>query len=268
MQLTTLNVFLGQELLRSNMEEIQGRFSSLLLMVRQEMESRNVSPLDLRQYLVSFFQRDDFLTDSMDIVKMFDRVTITRLWDYQHYGPLEKIVRHFLPNCDSVRDAVSNYKGYLSGFFATTKIIDYIKHLQHPKGDDLAKNSSAATVEKYTAVHYRKLKVKLKLNRKLSEVSLSYINELWNAFVEEFDLPSLTAVIDQLIEGSLIVTWLVPVQDAEKIASYVTQAVSFFRRHQIVIVTIDSHTIYDENVMVGSKFIIISSFRHLSLNNK
>ena len=70
-------------------------------------------------------------------------------------------------------------------------------------------NSSAATLKKYTVVHYRKLKVKLNLNRKLSEVSLSYISELWNVFIEEFDLPSLTAVIDQLIEGSLIITWLV-----------------------------------------------------------
>ena len=251
------------------MEEIQGRFSSLLLMVRQAMESSNISALDLRQYLVGFFQRDDFLSDTPDIVKMFDRVTVMRLWDYQHYGPLEKIVRHFLPNCDSVRDAVSNYKGYLSGFFATTKIIDYIKHLQPPRSEDPAKSSSAATVEKYTAVHYQKLKVKLKLNRKLSEVSLSYISELWNAFVEEFDLPSLTVVIDQLIEGSLIITWLVSTRDAERIVSKInaTKAVLFFRRHRIMMVTVNSHIIYDEDVMVGSKFMIISycSSRDLSL---
>ena len=236
------------------MEEIQGRFSSLLLTVRQEMESSNVSTLDLRQFLVGFFQRDDFLTDSPDIVKMFDRVTVTRLWDYQHYGPLEKIIRHFLPNCNSVRDAMSNYKGYLSGFFATTKIIDYIKHLQPQKHQDSVEDGSAATMEKYTAVHYQKLKVKLKLNRKLSEVSLSYISELWNAFVEEFDLPSLTAVIDQLIEGSLMITWLVSTRDAEKIASNAAKAVLFFRKHQIVIVTINDRTIHDEDVMVGSAY--------------
>ena len=238
------------------MEEIQGRFSSLLLIVRQAMESSNISALDLRQFLVGFFQRDDFLTDSPDIVKLFDRVTVTRLWDYQHYGPLEKIVRHFLPNCESVRDAVSNYKGYLSGFFATTKIINYIKHLQPQKCEDPAKSGSAATMGKYTAVHYQKLKVKLKLSRKLSEVSLSYISDLWNAFVEEFDLPSLTAVIDQLIEGSLIVTWLVSPQDAERIASNAAKAVPFFRRHQIMTVKVDNRTVYDEDVMVGSKFIL------------
>ena len=250
----TTNYILGQELLRSNMEEIQGRFSSLLVIVRQTLESSNVNVLNLRQFLVGFFQRDDFLTDSPDLVKMFDRVTVTRLWDYQHYGPLERIVQHFLPKCDSVRDAVNNYKGYLSGFFATTKIIDYIKHLQPQKCEAQMKSSSAATMDKYTAVHYQKLKVKLKLNRKLSEVSLSYISELWNAFSEEFDLPSLTAVIDQLIEGSLIVTWLVSPQDAETIASNAAKAIPFFRRHQIVIVTIDNHTIYDEDVMVGSEF--------------
>ena len=238
------------------MEEIQGRFSSLLLIVRQAMESSNISALDLRQFLVGFFQRDDFLTDSPDIVKLFDRVTVTRLWDYQHYGPLEKIVRHFLPNCESVRDAVSNYKGYLSGFFATTKIINYIKHLQPQKCEDPAKSGNAATMGKYTAVHYQKLKVKLKLSRRLSEVSLSYISDLWNAFVEEFDLPSLTAVIDQLIEGSLIVTWLVSPQDAERIASNAAKAVPFFRRHQIMTVKVDNRTVYDEDVMVGSKFIL------------
>ena len=95
------------------MEEIQGRFSPLLVIVRQALDSSDVSILNLRQFLVGFFQRDDFLTDSPDLVKMFDRVIVTRLWDYQHYGPLEKIIQHFLPKCDSVRDAVSNYKGYL-----------------------------------------------------------------------------------------------------------------------------------------------------------
>ena len=233
------------------MEEIQGRFSSLLVTVRQAMESGNIIALDLRQFLVGFFQRDDFLTDSPDIVKIFDRVSVTRLWDYQHYGPLEKVVRHFLPDCELVRDALSNYKGYLSGFFATTKIIDYIKHLQPQHSEGSVKNSSAATLKKYTAVHYQKLKVKLNLNRKLSEVALSYISELWNAFIEEFDLPSLTAVIDQLIEGSLIITWLVSPQVAERIASNIPKAVPFFRQHQIVTVTIDNNKIYDRDVMVG-----------------
>ena len=62
------------------MEEIQGRFSSLLVAVRQAMESGNISALDLWQFLVGFFQSDDFLTDSPDniIVKMFDRVSLSQ----------------------------------------------------------------------------------------------------------------------------------------------------------------------------------------------
>ena len=89
----------------------------------------------------------------------------------------------------------------------------------------------------------------------MSAVTLSYVDELWRSLAEEFDLSSLTAVIHSIIEGSLVVTWLVLPHIAEKIitSASTAKAVKFFRRHGIVSVEIDNDTIYDEEQMVRNK---------------
>ena len=72
--------------------------------------------------------------------------------------------------------------------------------------------------------------------------------KLWQSFAEEYDIPSLTAVIDKIVAGSLEVTWRVP----QHIADAILPRSKFFQSHGIVLVTIDNGIIYDEKLMVNS----------------
>ena len=85
----------------------------------------------------------------------------------------------------------------------------------------------------------------------MSVVTLSYVDELWRSLAEEFDLPYLTAVIHSIIEGSLVVTWLILPHVAEKIIANSTKTTKFFRCYGTVMVTIDEYIIYNEELMVS-----------------
>ena len=104
--------------------------------------------------------------------------------------------------------------------------------------------------EKYKK-YYRKLKIKLKLDKRITELTLSYVNKLWQSLAEEFDLPSLTAVLDKIIDGSLVISWQILPHIADMIRASSSKALRFYQRHGIVEVHIDDHLLYNEEWIVS-----------------
>ena len=241
--------FTGLILTRKNLNKIKGQFSSLLLKVKSALKSRQVSIDDVHDFFVHIFSRDDWIHDPPNLDAVFRAVSSAKLWNYDHYDPLEEITKEFLIDDADVKKLVSDYKSQLTGFYTTTRIADFIKLTDfRESGQDPEK---PLPTDSFTLEDYQELKLKLKLNRKVSAMTLSYVDELWRPLAEEFDLPSLTAVIHSIIEGSLVVTWLVLPHVAEKIitSGSTTKAVKFFRRHGIVSVEIDNDTVYDEQMV-------------------
>ena len=229
-------------MIRSNVEEIKAIFSSLLLSMQSTLE-RESSADNVRQFMISFFERD--FPKTMDIKELFATVTLNRLWDYQHYSPLERLANHLLQSDQGLQDLIKAYKACLSGFYLTTKLIDYIEY-QNLSADDSDEECDQPS-PKLTTKEYRKIKVVLQLERKISQVSLDYVVKLWQSFAEEYEIPSLTAVIDRIVAGSLEVTWSVP----QHIADAILPRSKFYRSHGIVLVIIDDIIIYDEKQMVS-----------------
>ena len=106
---------------------------------------------------------------------------------------------------------------------------------------------------KLTTKQFRKIKLVLQLERKILQVSLDYVMKLWQSFAEEYEIPSLTAVIDRIVAGSLEVTWRVP----QHIADAILPRSKFFRSHGIVIIFIDDVILYDAEQMVIPVYEII-----------
>ena len=201
---------------------------------------------EVRQFLLTYFEGDCIIPDVTDLHEIFNSVTTSKLWCYNHYGALEQLAESFLPDDDQARMRITEYINQRSAFFATTRIIDFIKltELEDPEEDD-----EIFSPKKYNR-HYRKLEVTLKLDMS-AEVTLDYIDKLWKALKRKFKLPSLTAVIDKIVEGSLKVTWLVLPHAIEKIMSTSSETLSFFQQHGITrIVLYDRLILYDESLMV------------------
>ena len=166
--------------------KIKSQFASLQVEVRSAMEAHQVKLKDVHQFLVSF-QSECCIPGAPDLTKLFNIVTESELWRYDHYGPLEELAEKFLPDDHPARKLVIEYKDQLSGFYTTTKIIDLIDPSDL---DDSEDNSDSSDSEddtqqslslKESKKLYRKLKVTLKLNRKtkLSDMTMSYVDMLW-----------------------------------------------------------------------------------------
>ena len=199
----------------------------------------------IHSFLVRCFSRDDWTRKPSTLDELFNALSVAKLWNYDNYGPLEDIAKHFLPDDAKVKKLIANYKTKLNGFYTATKIVNFIKLSDFENSEQ--DPEQPLPVHTFTLKDYRKLKMKLKLgNRKVSAMTLSYVDELWRSLAEEFDLPCLTAVIHSIIKGSLQITWLVLPYIAEKIKTTAANAASFFRRHGIALLEIDDCVVYDE----------------------
>ena len=172
----------------------------------------------------------------------------------RHYSPVEKLAQEFLPEHDPSKQRIFIYKRQLSGFFAATKIYDYMKLMTDIHECTEVDLLEPIALQKYEATHYRRLKVVLNLDRKLSEISLSYVDKVWRSVAEEFDLPLLTVVIDNIVEGSLVISWLVLPHVVEMISVNSPKAVNFVREHKIIHIAVDNCVIYDEELMVSTSY--------------
>ena len=113
--------------------------------------------------------------------------------------------------------------------------------------DDFEEDAEQPPTRKpLTKREHRKIMVVLKLDRRISDVSLDYVHNLWRSFAEEYDLPSATAIIEDITLGSLRITWLL----LPFIISKITPRSKFFKRNNITQILIDDVIFYDEKEMV------------------
>ena len=233
------------------LQKIKGQFASLQVEVRLAMEARQVKVSDAHQFLVSFFQSESCIPEAPNLTKLFNIVTEAKLWRYDHFSPLRELAEKFLPENNPARKLVSEYKNQLSGFYTTTKIIDFIDLSELEDDSD----SNGAKQSLSSKELYRELKVTLKLDRKikLSDMTMSYVDTLWKALIEEFDLPPLTAIIKKIVGGSLIISWLVPPQVSSVIAASYSKSLGFYQQHNIALVELDGGILYaDEEWLVSN----------------
>lgn len=236
-----------------NLETIQAKFASLLLDVEAALETNKVMITQVRQFLIHKSQGDLDISTSSEFSVMFADLTKQKVWTYQHSSPLEMLTDKFLQNDQVLQDKIKQYKGDLSGFLLATKLIEYVT--LNPLSDEEMEEEEDFPLPKLTKKQYRSLKVVLNLDtRKISELSLNYVRELWEKFAEEFDLPLLTTIIKKIVPGSLEITWLVLQHIVEiiELKSKTPKAVKFFHNHNIVLLQVDGVTVYNEQLLVGS----------------
>lgn len=246
------------------LQKIKGQFASLLIEVRSAMEAHQVKMVDVHQFLVTFFQDDSHIPEVSNLAKLFNIITEAKLWRYDHYGPLKELAKRFLPDSDPVCTHVDEYKSRLSGFYTTTRIIEFINLSELEETEENSHQLQSTFNPENYKKYYHKLTITLKLDRKikLSNMTLDYVNTLWNALVEEFNLPPLTVVIEKIVKGSLKITWLILPHIARKIATTgrSLRAIKFYQCYSIVQVAIDDNIsttiLYDEQWFVSIRVIV------------
>ena len=234
------------------LQKIKCQFAHLQVELRSAMEASQVKLDDVHQFVVSFFQSECHIPEVPDLTKLFNFITEAKLWRYDHYGPLNELAETFLPENNPARMLMDEYKNKLSGFYTTTRIIDFI---DLSKLDDSEDDAHQSLLPEEYEKYYRELRVTLNLGReiKLSDITMSYVDKLWKALIKEFNLPPLTVIIKKIVGGSLIIVWLIPPHVSSVIAASHTKACRFYEKHNIVKVELDDDILYkkDSNVTVS-----------------
>ncbi len=238
------------------LQGIKSQFASLQVEVKSALEVCQVKLSDIHQFLVSFFQSECCIPEAPNLTKLFNTITEKKLWRYDNYGPLKRLIDKFLPDDHPTRNLMNEYTNQLSGFYVTTKIVNFIDLDKFDDYDSDSEDHNQSTFmpnESDPKKFYRKLRVTLKLERKvkLSDLTMSYVDTLWKELIEQFNLPPLTAIIKSINRGSLIITWLVPPQVSAAILASHVQALRFYQQHNIVEIKLDDDYLYHESWIVS-----------------
>ena len=238
------------------LRRIKSQFASLHLKARLALQACEVKVSDVHQFLFTLFQGECHIKETADLTKLFNTITENNLWSYENYGPLEELVDNFLPGDHPARILVHDYKNQLSGFYVTTKIVDFIALTEFDDSDNDSEDHNQSIFmpnKSDSKKFYHDLRVTLKLDKmfKLSDMTMSYVDTLWKKLIERFNLPPLTAIIKKIARGSLIITWLVPPQVSTAILASHVKALRFYQQHNIVEIKLDDDYLYHESWIVS-----------------
>ena len=116
-------------------QTIRGHFLYLLDKVQSVLQTNQVSVDRVHHFLIRYFRSDLWVKKTSDLSELFDAVSVAKLWNYDHYGPLEEIVRQLLSSDSTAKELMSKYKSQLNAFYTAMKITDIkqSKILPRPK---------------------------------------------------------------------------------------------------------------------------------------
>ena len=221
--------------------EIQGKFGSLLLNVRTQLEKLQKKSIkdDLCLFLLSLLPSDidapDCILNSSDVSEIFKWMTRNRLWDYWHYYRLEQVIKCFVPQ---LTDEMEQYKRDRTRFLLMNKIKGFIP---------IAKFSDPESVHGLqTQQTNRNLeRLSVVLHQFVSDYTLQYVEELREFVVNILKLPPHTAVLDVVLEESVRIVWLIPSDLVPQAIEMAHENANCFREYPILNVVIGNECIFN-----------------------
>ena len=228
---------------RNNLGKIKGCFAALIKEVSQKLSVLIVDMKEFRLYIATLFPPGDFISSEETVMDVFSAITHNRLWDYNNYCPVEEICKQYGGMDKRLLSLVNDYISELAGFRAANKLIKYVEDCNE---DDIADpdDSIGQYKARYDKKYYRKLSVKL--NVRVTEASLDYIDKFWRSLACQLNLPSLRILLERICSGSTEIILLVSTQAAFIIEPMLRSAslVSFLRQHSVITVKLDERILY------------------------
>jgi len=210
---------------------------------------------DFSEFILLFFEGDvgqKLVTGtSQNISDIFKDITRHKLWDFMNYYSIEAILEEFGGGDGEVTQLLRDYKMELAGFKAATKIVDYINFTK--PGGDVADTDSSLTpnIARYDSTFCQKLS--MKLDTRVEEKGLFYLDDLWKSVAAHFMLPSLPVLLESIREGCVEVTWLVPPSHTMQIQWNIDGALEFLQRNGIFRISINDDAVYDNTSSLENK---------------
>ena len=229
------------ELIKENDSKLKFAFGELLDHVCTELEKKNVSPDNFRTVAKVIWPA--CIPNSSNIRTMFDAITDNAGWSYLHYRSLKGIQKHWKITDNETKKKLFEYTQLLNAHNVTVKIVNWIKQKDLDKKD-------IEFPQPLPSHDCTELSAKLR-PYKVTDKTLQYVKELWEAIAEDLlELPDLDAVLYDIKEGCLFITWLISASEEMKqlIRRRVSCCEEFFKTHSIIQFILNDECIYEEQV--------------------
>ena len=223
--------------------KIKGEFATLLKNVCKKLKEKSIDFEGLHTFLTSYFSPGKCIPKSSSIHEIFDTLNHHKLWDYWNYYPLEELIKGFAADDPEIKLWLETYKQHLKLYKETTKLTDLIAVSFSIVDKSLSEAKQLEQRARYNKQYYQTLS--FKLQKKLTDHTVSYIDDLWDEFTELNNLPRL-ALLDCIHEGCVSIVWLIPCHLAPHIRSTTPLSADFYCKHEITRVDLGEECIYQE----------------------
>ena len=253
------------EVTSQNKRNITAKYATLLTNVynrlHNKLQEKTLDIQEFRLFVIARFPPGDCIPQSENLGNVFEAITRNGLWDFWNYQLLEDIVHQFGGDDKQMEDWMNKYKADLVGFKICTKIIHYLRVVESDSSFDESDQDQPTQqkLAKYDRKYFRKLSLRLKV--KVTDQSLSYIDDIWRSVSEYLLLPPLAAILDCICKGSITVVWLIPIGLVPQLLKQIRQAGDFFQQQNIESVTVDDQCVYDKQISAVEQIqsIVVSS---------
>lgn len=234
--------------MEENYWNVKDEFAALLEYACTKLVKAEVCPDNFRTYTKGLFSPAGFIPTTSGVREMFNAITEKEGWSYAHFRSLKKVLKHYRIADDEMERKICNYEQSLASYHIATKIKDWIEK----KNLDVKHSNLPQTPPTHDCT---KLSVKFH-PYEVTDRTLQYVKELWETIAKELlKLPDLDAVLYDITEGCLFITWLVPASENE-IRGIVLDhdAADFFLEHNIVLLILNDEPICTEQVCYSYRF--------------
>lgn len=231
-------------IVKENLTRIKGSFATLVTKVTDKLKGKAIDMKRFRLYILNLFPPGDIIADSLNLEDIFEIISRHRLCDH---SPIEEIADEFGGDDSEMKMWFISYKSELTGFKATTRLIDYIKACKDDKNIAESTQTIQQNMARYDSRYCHKLTIKLKA--RVTQTSLLYIDQFWRSVADHFLLPCLSVLLDSIEEGCVEVTWLVPTLFAVQIQGNIQDSAHFLQLYEVIQVMMDQKILYDEEGM-------------------
>ena len=244
---------------KKNVAIIKKNYAKLIMEIAKNLETAKPNMEEFHTFIINIFDARE-LPRAETVKYMFKILSEKKCWNFIDVSNLESIVEEFSVGFkDQNKKLMKQYKEELSGFKAATKIVDFMNLKRKEEPDDGSDGEEYISIdsnkEKYDEKYRKKLSIKLydgKGGTKITLRSLEYVDKLWNSLCEEFEMPSLPKLLDSIMSGCIIVTWIIRRIHAQKILHNVFHAAVFLKQELIVRVYLEGVCIYDDESGVAT----------------
>ena len=233
-----------KELTERNQRKMKAKFFGLVARISTTLGRRMSMELDKQSGEETFQQfreyvagvcNDSSIECNRTVREIFGAIRDRKCWDLNGdpYHLLLQVMEG-VEDAELMASVEKAHENYYTQYLVAAKVVNHMFEHKSDKPVDYRPN-------------YTKLSIKLdEIN--INDCSVSYLLDLWEAVKCCVRLPDLFSVLAAIEEGSLIVTWLVPVYAIPALMRLPRSSPDLFSKFPIIWMTINGVCFFEVNI--------------------